>query len=478
MNTSVQIQATSNTFAAAVQSQEVTTTNGMPAFKTTMNACVDLFFKIGAMRGKDPIPAFTAAYVENPDVALRIMQWVRDIRGGSGERELFRQILAHLEVTDSKSAQKLIMQIPEIGRWDDMLKLKNPVLKNFAFGLIKVALENGNGLCAKWMPRKGPVANELRAFLEFSPKRYRKTLVTLTNVVETPMCAKEWDTIDFSHVPSVAAGRYKKAFARNASFAYAKYAEALVAGETKVNAGAVYPYDVLKGSMSRYGRADLGTSERAVLLAQWAALENYVGDAKILPMVDVSGSMSTPAGRNATVSCMDVAVSLGLYLAEKNTGEYKDTFLTFTDVPELVHLKGDVLQKMDQMSNHVGYSTNLEAAFKKVLSVAVQGKVAPEHMPSYVLILSDMQFDQCMHSDVNAFKMINMQYEAAGYAVPKIVFWNLNAHDNAPTRFNQAGVALISGFSPSIMKTVLKAENFDPINIMLDTVMIDRYNLG
>jgi len=470
-----------STFAQAVAAQTTTTTNGAKAYTSTLSAAVDLFFKIGASRGKNIISDFTAAYVENPDVALRIAQWARDVRGGSGERQIFRDILQHLENSAPADAQRLINNIPEIGRWDDLLVLTNPLLKQHAFGLIKVALEAGNGLCAKWMPRKGKVAEELRAFLGYSPKRYRKTLVTLTQVVETQMCAQQWDEIEFGKVPSVAAARYKKAFNRNAPETFAAYADALSKGEAKVNAGAVFPYDVLKGAFSQYGRNSMPLPERQHAIAQWAALENFVGDASVLPMVDVSGSMYCPAGGHnskSNVTCMQVAVSLGLYLAEKNTGAFKDTFLTFTDQPKLYNLKGDVFQKMDQMTGKVGYSTNIQAAFREVLRVAVEGKVAQADMPANIVILSDMQFDQVSRDDATAFDMIREEYKAAGYDAPRIVFWNLNAHGNVPTRFNQSGVALVSGFSPAIAKTVLKAENFDPMNIMLQAVMVDRYTLA
>ena len=459
-------------FAQAVLAQDALTTNGAAAFQSTLDANVDLFFKIGAMRGQNPVPAFLKAYLEDSEIALRIVQWVRDVRGGAGERELFRKVLAHLEATDAKVASKLIKQIPEIGRWDDLLVLTNPVLKQEAFGLIKAGLEAGNGLCAKWMPRKGKIAEELRADLGFTPKRYRKTLVTLTDVVETPMCAKQFDTIEFGKIPSLAAARYKKAFVRNAPVAYAAYADALTKGEAKVNAGAIFPYDVLKGgSMYR------GQSERDVALAQWDALPNYVGDASILPMVDVSGSMSCPAGGSGSVTCMQVAMSLGLYLAEKNTGAFKDTFLTFTDVPELYNLRGNVFEKQAQMSGQVGYSTNLQAAFTRVLEVARKNNVAQADMPEVILILSDMQFN-CMGANVTALDMIRRDYIAAGYVPPKIVFWNLNDRGNVPTRFDESGAALVSGFSPAIVKTVLKAENFDPRSIMLDAVMIARYDLN
>lgn len=468
------------TFAQAVNAEETTTTNGALAYKSTLNKCVDLFFNIGAMRGQDPIPAFAAAFVEDSDVAVRIMQWVRDVRGGAGERELFKQVLTYLENQDSGLAQKLMVKIPEIGRWDDLLVVKHPILRQYAFGMIKAGLEAGNGLCAKWMPRKGKEAEELRAFLDFSPKRYRKTLVTLTKVVETQMCAKDWDNINFSHVPSLAAARYKKAFKRNAEASYSKYAEALASGETKVNAGAVFPYDVLKGAFNAYERQALDADVRKVMLAQWDALPNYVGDSSMLAMVDVSGSMTSSMVHGTKLNCMEIAMSLGLYLAEKNTGAFKDTFLTFTGKPELFNLQGDVLQKMDQMGRQVAYNTNIDAAFQKVLDVAVQQNVAPEHMPENILILSDMQFDD--HSiqgkSVSAMTMVRAKYAAAGYTAPNIVFWNLNAHGGSPTRFDESGVALVSGFSPAVLKAILACEDFSPMSVMLAAVMVPRYDLA
>jgi len=216
------------------------------------------------------------------------------------------------------------------------------------------------------------------------------------------------------------------------------------------------------------------------VVAQWEALPNYVGDANILPLVDVSGSMSCPAGKDTSVTCMDVAVSLGLYLAEKNTGKFKDTFLTFSDKPELMTLKGNVVQKMAQMvKSDWSMSTNLHAAFSKILDVAVKNEVPQAEMPEMVLILSDMQFNQCVKHDDSAMEMIERKFVAAGYTVPQVVFWNLNSSDNVPVKADKSGAALVSGFSPAIMKALLAADmsEFTPEGIMLKTVMSDRYTL-
>jgi hypothetical protein len=472
-----------NTFANAVKNQSARTTNGMAARKSTAKSTVDLFYKIGASRGKNVIPDFVAALTENPNHALRIAAWSRDVRGGAGERQIFRDILLYLEKNDPDAAKALAKKVPELGRWDDLLVFKGAELKHFAFDLIRDALDAGNGLAAKWMPRKGEVAVELRTYFGWTPKFYRKRLVELTNVVETQMCAKDWDNINFNHVPSVASARYKKAFQKHTT-KYAEWAAALASGDpnAKVNAAAVYPYDVLKGLIPS-GYNTMTKSELDHVKAQWYALPNYVGEANILPLVDVSGSMTCKAGgydSKSTVTCLDVSISLGLYLADKNKGKFKDTFLTFSTNPQLLHLKGDIVQKIEQMNNSQwAMSTNLEAAFKLILKTAIDGKVPPEEMPSAVLILSDMQFNRCVTRDDTAMQMIEREFVAAGYEVPQVVFWNLNAYDNAPVSYDKSGAALVSGFSPAILKSVLSTDfdKFSPENVMLETIMNPRYDI-
>jgi len=292
------------------------------------------------------------------------------------------------------------------------------------------------------------------------------------------MCANDWDNINFSHVPSVAARNYKKAFNRHTP-AFAEYVAKLVSGDktVKVNANAIFPHDVLKVVINR---TTLDKTETDHVIAQWDALPNYVGDASIMPIVDVSGSMSCPAGKNTNVTCMDVSISLGLYLADKNKGVFKDTFLTFSSKPQLVTLKGNIVDKVTQMSkSDWEMSTNLHAAMDKILSVAVKGSVPASDMPAMLLILSDMQFNQCARYDDSAMQMIERKFADAGYTVPQIVFWNLNSSDNVPVKADKSGAALVSGFSPSIMTSLLAAnlDQFTPEGIMLKTVMVPRYDI-
>ena len=468
-------------FLDALRQEDMVTENGMATNSTSLNACVDLFFNIGAMRGQDKqrlIATFSKAFNEDPKRAMKLLFWARDVRGGAGERQVFKDILVYLAENHDLALKPNLHLIPEYGRWDDLLALSGTYLEKEAFTLISNALIAENSLAAKWMPRKGPIAEGLRKFTGLSPKQYRKTIVGLTNVVETKMCSKEWNSIDFGKLPSVASARYQKAFGKNAYESYSAYIASLVKGEAKINAGAVYPYDVTKSL--NYGNASVANE-------QWKALPNYMEGTNdmILPVVDVSGSMSTPAGGSKTVSCMDVAISLGLYISERNVGPFKDAFITFSSQPQLQVLSGSLNDRYAQMARaDWGMSTDLEATFKLILNQATKHKLSQDQMPNKILILSDMEFNAATgrgygresHWNPTAQQMIEKMYSNAGYRVPQIVFWNIQSRNGGvPVAFDAKGTALVSGFSPAIMKSLLGGDIESPQQIMDKTILSERY---
>lgn len=469
-------------FINALRQEDILTENGMATNSTSLNACVDLFFNIGAMRGQDKerlIATFSKAFNEDPTRAMKLLFWARDVRGGAGERQVFKDILVYLAENHDLALKSNLHLIPEYGRFDDLLALVGTYMENDALAIIDTAILAENSLCAKWMPRKGQVAEKLRAFLKLSPKQYRKTLVNLTNVVETKMCAKEWDSIEFGKLPSVASARYQKAFGKNAYESYSAYIASLVKGEAKINAGAVYPYDVIKS---------LGNGNAIVANEQWKALPNYLEGAKdmILPVVDVSGSMSCPAGGSKSVTCMDVAISLGLYISERNEGPFKDAFITFSENPQLQVLSGSLNDRYAQMSmSDWGMSTNLEATFKLILNQATKHKLSQEEMPNKILILSDMEFNAATSTgwrteranwNPTAQQMIEQMYADAGYKMPQIVYWNIQSRNGGvPVAFDKAGTALVSGFSPAIMTSLLGGDIESPQQIMDKTILSKRY---
>ena len=479
-----------NAFAHAMETREVRTEKGMRAHANTGSKNLDFFAKVGAMRGQDVVPLFARAMVENQELALRIMLWSRDVRGGAGERQLFRDMLRHLENTlpDSTTLWKVMDKVPELGRWDDLLVMESPRAWAHIVKLVDNALYHKDGLCAKWMPRKGPIAERLRAGLGYTPRQYRKLLVELTKVVETQMCAGKWDEINFSHVPSKAAQQYKKAFLRNAPEQYKKYIDALVSGDpsVKVNASAIFPHDVFKDAIDPFSfyalkLRTLNYEEIVLINKQWEALPNYAEtDLRILPIIDTSGSMLMATLPNSNVSALHVATGLGLYVSERNTGPFKDLVLPFSEKAVPMKEGGSILSRLASLLEmDWGGTTNFIGALDEVLRIGVQGRVPQSEMPEVLLILSDMQFDICTRYDDRALNAIRRRFEAAGYTPPTVVFWNINAKGNTPVTINDSGVVMVSGYSPSIMKSLLDIDvgNFTPEGIMLKTVMDDRYAL-
>ena len=475
---------------ASLENEMTTTENGMPARKHTANAVLGFFSKAGSSRGKSLATDFSAALAENEQLAVRALLWTRDIKQGAGERRQFRELIKVLEQHNPGLAARIIPLVPELGRWDDLFAFTDALNINAAMNLFADALRAGNGLAFKWAPREKSArkvqAAILRNYLGMSPKQYRKYLAGGTRVVEQLMASKQWDSINFSHVPSLASARYQKAFGRNAAERYSAYIHELKKPESKrdprvkINASAVYPYDVVKS---------VKTGNVAVADEQWKALPNYVGNHKILPMVDVSGSMHD----YTNPSSLDVAVSLGLYLSERNTSAFKDLFLTFSGKPEFVKTSGTLSQRIKQMQTaNWQMNTNIVSAFDSILRLAVNNRVPQSDMPETLLILSDMQFDAATSSrsyyyrsddagpkwSNDVMSIVRSKYAQAGYQMPKLVFWNLRATDNTPVRFDETGTALISGKSPAIMKSVLAddLETYTPYSVMLQTLMSERYN--
>jgi hypothetical protein len=460
-------------FLESLQTKDVFTENGMLTNSTTMNECVNLFFTIGAMRGQDKsrlLSMFSKSFNESPITAMKILFWSRDVREGAGERQIFKDIIEFLAQTHPNELRKNIHLISEYGRWDDIFSLFGTELEKDVLDLIVVGLEKGDGLCSKWIPRKGVVFNKIRKRMKTTPKELRQLLVRLSNTVEQKMCAKEWQNIEYSKVPSLAMSRYTKVFTNRDQVGFSSYLQSLKEGTTKVNASTLYPYDVIKNL--QYGNQGLANE-------QWKALPNYMGGSseKILPVVDVSGSMQSLIGGKGSVSCMDVSISLGMYISERNEGMFKDHFITFSSKPELQKLVGNLKERLLQLQNASwGMNTNLEAVFTLILNKALESKVSESEMPTKILIMSDMEFDEAQGGSFTAQEMIREKYNESGYKMPDIIYWNIQSRNsNFPVKFDEKGTALISGLSPSILKSILSGENMSPVKIMEETLNKVRY---
>ncbi len=464
-------------FLKALTTKNARTENGMATHSTSGKATLDLFAKAGAMRAAEPdeiIRVFASAYGEDRLTALRLLFWARDIRGGAGERKFFRTGLRHLAFVDPDVVKANIDLIPEYGRWDDLFSLFDTALRNDALKVIAEGLQADNGLCAKWMPRPSGSdvnkkrANIIRKFLGVTPADYRKLLVERTSVVESDMCARTWTNIRYDHVPSLALSRYGKAFAKRDSDRFQEFKDALKSGTATTNAGAIYPYDVVKSLM--YNPENLEIAQD-----QWKRIPMLFDprEERILAVCDTSGSMTMRALGTGLVP-LHVCIALGMFVAERNIGPFKDHFLTFSTQPRLQKLSGNLLNRIAQVNTGEIANTDLHAMFNLILHQAVRHKVSENEMPTKILILSDMEFDACVEHNDSAIEMIRRKYRDAGYTLPQVVFWNLQSRgSNIPIREHETGTALVSGFSPSILTAVLG--DIDPISVMLRVVNSERY---
>lgn len=458
------------------------TANGALSNKSTLSDVLDLFYHAPARRGQNNTKLFADAYSEDSLLALKTIFYVRDIRGGQGERETFRQALRWLYTNDKATFEKIVDLVPVYGRWDDILEFVDNGVVRFAITqqLRKDRFSDNPSLLAKWMPMANTHGNGAKATanrvlagkwanaLGLSEANYRRTIVSIRkklNLVETLMSAGKWDEINFEHVPSRAGMLLRKAFSKRQAERYVAYLESVKKGDKKINASTLYPYEIVGKVMS-------GVWDET-LEAQWYALPDYVegDDSNAMVIADVSGSMSGVP--------IQVSISLALYIAERNKGAFHNYFMVFSGTSELIAVKGKTLK--DKI-NHVqksdatwGQNTNLQAAFDSILRAAVQNRVPENEMPKKLFIISDMQFDSSGANRTN-FEVMKAKYAKAGYVLPTVVFWNVNStNKEAPVTLDQRGVYLVSGASPSIFKAAINTRAINPMEMLLDVINSDRY---
>lgn len=418
------------------------------------------------MPDTDIIQMFEAARNENKELAYKILFWARDTRGGAGEKRFFQVVGKHLSATYPNEWDQLAIHIPEYGYWKDIFKIESPNENNLNWLMTQLNENPNANLLAKWFPRSGPWFTAMHKYLGVQPKLFRHKLVTMTNVVETAMCNKEYDLIDYSKVPSVAMNMYRNAFEKRDQARFTSYIQHVLDGSVKINASVLFPHMLYQAICE-------GQNEAAVQ-AQWEALPNYMEGSKerILPLCDVSGSMEGLP--------MDVSVALGLYIAERNEGIFKDAFMTFSTTPTMEYIQGATLAQKLRMISHAHWdrTTNLQATFSLLLDKAVKHSLPSDEMPTKILVISDMEFDKCegRYGDSTNFEAIAEQYAAAGYERPELIFWNVNGRaGNVPASCNTPGVGLVSGFSPAILTAILSGQGFTPADLMMRAVGSERY---
>ena len=480
------------------------TENGAVGFETSKSALVDLNFAVASLRNAEEaaiIRKFIVAFNEDRVLAMKWLFFLRDVRGGLGERRSFRIIIRYLATAYTDMVANLVEIMAEYGRYDDLLILldtpvENQVLSHIAMQLREdiINMENHEtvSLCAKWMPSNNTSSQESRKMavklqkaMNFTAKQYRKMLAELRaymNVTEVLMSDNRWEEIDYSGVASKANVLYRNAFMAHDKVRREAFLQAVEKNEAVMHADVLMPHDIVSRYTSRVGwRLELGAVD-AALEALWKKLPDAVqGAENVLCIVDGSGSMLCPVGNTGTTA-LHVSNALGIYFAERMKGAYRNKFITFSNTPKYVDLSGcrSLREKLQLAFAHNDCTnTNLEATFDLILETAVRGHLKQSELPQTVLVISDMEFDQAMYGKKTdaLFETIAKKFQRYGYKLPRLVFWNVNSRTGViPVRENENGVALVSGFSVNVCQMVLSGE-LSPYKALVKALNSSRYQI-
>lgn len=463
------------------------TENGAVALNTTSNALLDLFGTIGALREADDNrikTLFAEAYNQDALFATKIVFYARDIRGGLGERKTFRTLIRYMADKHPEALRPNLDLIGVFGRYDDLYELIGTPLEEDMWSAMKKQFEedlrnlnegNAISLLAKWIKTADASSDRTRklgiltaqklGYPVYNFKRIVRSMRKQIGVVESLMSAGRWDEIKYPEVPSRAMMIYRKAFMKHDEQRFSEFINKAEKGEVKINASTLFPYDIVEKFLYR------GESSK-VLEAQWKALPDYVEKGtNALVMADVSGSME---GRP-----MATSIGLAIYFAERNVGAYHNLFMTFSSQPEIVVLKGETLeQKINNVSRaRWSMSTDLKAAFDKVLEIAEDNHIPQDEMPKAIVVISDMEIDCCGNREWSFYDKMAAKFAKHGYAIPNIIFWNVNSrHDVFHADSSRKGVQLASGQSVTVFKQILQNLGYNPVEAMENTINSERYD--
>ena len=498
------------------------TENGAVTHKSTMNALLDLFAMGAAYRTRsdeDVILLFKNAFAEDPVYALKCLFYIRDVRGGQGERRFFRVATKWLATAETEAMRRNLIHVPEYGRWDDLFVFIGTPLQNDALNIVKhqLALDvqcKTPSLLAKWMPSENTssaktrkTAAKVRAHLGMTPKQYRQILSALRkriNVLERLMSEGRWDEIEFDKIPSKAGLKYKNAFARHdiermkSDKIVQSYADFAKDTTTKVNAKALYPYEVVAkacevmgcsygwGYSSRSAKS-MDDTDRLMVNKYWENLEDYFKGKTFngMAVVDTSASMR---GSDASAP-INVAISLGMYCAERANGPFAGHYVSFSSRPQLITVDGvDFCDKVKRIwQTNLCENTNIEATFDMLLNTAIANRCTQDDLPQNLIVISDMEFDRGSASSygygyatkpsaqvVTLMERIRAKWAAHGYRMPHLIYWNVQARqDNIPEDIGCGLVSYVSGMSPTIFDTIMSGKT--GYDLMMEKLNAERY---
>ncbi len=458
-----------------VQEKPSRTNEGAIQHRHSLDNHLEFFSKAGSLFSKrtsfyggedTALSLFQRAWADEPTTAFKLLLWLRDIRGGAGNRSGFRSILNWLATCKNSNTRWIYLNldwIPEVGRWDDLRCLLETNLNDVTAEFWANAIKNRNVLAAKWCDRKD---KEVKHALGIKKEGdFRKLLSKLRkeHIVEHKMCTNRWNEIEYHTVPSLAMARYTNAFQRHDPEGFNKYKEKLKKGEESVHADVLFPHDCVRTVMN---------GEKDIADAQFDSLPNYMEgtDEKIMTICDTSGSMSIPVAGN--IRAVDISQSIALYCSSRvqEDSPFYKKFIGFCSEGRFVDWNrmkfSEAVGNRRVFDGAIGH-TRIDRALDLIIQTAKFFNLPQEYLPSTLLIVSDMQFaNGASNTNMTEVERKMREFENLGYKRPKIVYWNTAGYAGSPDTKNAKDVALVSGFSPSILKAIFEGEDFSPMGIM------------
>lgn len=457
---------------------------GRTTYEHSLNHALSFFAKAGSLFEKrksfygkasedTALSLFQKSFIVDPEISMKLLFYLRDCRGGSGNRSGTRSIYKWLaqEEVYNKWLQVNLHLLPLYGRWDDLRSLFKTPLQTEAATFWATAMLNGDTLACKWADRKDkPLLYAIRAMRPMinNEATFRKFLAhrRKNHIVEYKMCSNLWNEIKYETVPSVAMARYTKAFNTHDAERFEAYKRALETGEKTVHADVLFPHDCVR--TVRYG-------DKKIADAQFDALPNYMEGSgeRIIVIADTSGSMSSiVSGR---IRAVDVSQGLALYCSAKieRDNPFHKKYIQFESESTFTDWGG---KKFSQVVDNPAYfngavgGTRIDTALMGILRMAQYFNLLQEQMPTTLLIISDMQFHYGVDGNGTEVDKCIEKWIQAGYEPPKIVYWNTAGYQGSPATAFSKNVALVSGFSPSVLKNIFAGKDLTPVGVMLETL--------
>lgn len=408
------------------------TENGDLAYKSTGDKLVDILFMTEYYQNH-----LDEVKIGDSDTEKLFSMFIRDPRYGLGRRDLGRVLLGKSKV----STENII----KAGRFDDLWRI--PTKENLQY--LKNAVYEKNALAQKWCPRLNtsnePAAKFLMKVWKLDEKHYRK-LIKCESTTEYKLTHKQDDLINFEHVPSLAMIKYFSAFYKRMPERFKQYQEDVKSGKKELKVSTTNVYDIYRNRDKIDAQVFFDKLEKIKI--------------NCIPILDTSGSMQD------SNDSIGKATSIAHYLAKCST-YCPDYVISFSSHPQLIHMGADRKHSKDLNSwfgynqsgfkrdyNTSNYINEVNSLYTGDCSNTDFGAVMEllsnldNDLPEYLVVLSDMEFDQ--GSQTSKDDTMDL-FKQKGYNT-RIIWWNFNSRNTTVPEMDKDGNIYISGYSPFLLK--------------------------